>query len=57
MFFYNNLIYRQIKINRKEMLSSKMTLVEFFVSAFFWVRIHCTIILQCQTEQKLRVLT
>lgn len=35
MFFYNNLIYRQIKINRKEMLSSKMTLVEFFVSAFF----------------------
>ncbi len=29
MFFYNNLIYRQIKINRKEMLSSKMTLVEF----------------------------
>ena len=34
------------------MLSSKMTLVEFFVSAFFWVGIHCTIILQCQTEQK-----
>lgn len=29
MFFYNNLIYRQIKINRKEMLSSKMPLVEF----------------------------
>ena len=34
------------------MLSREMALVEFFVSAFFWVGIHCTIILQCQTEQK-----
>lgn len=49
--------YKYIKIKKKGMLSSKMTLVEFFVSAFFWVGIHCTIILQCQTEQKLRVLT